>query len=161
MTKMMFRIATLILALATTQTILHAQERESMGMDPMLGTWDVHVTVVDCNDGHLIRTVRALQLFSRDGSFSETASTYLRGSSVGTWSHGDHRGAYVASYWFFRYNTDGTPHSIAEGLNSMTLGEDGKSFTAKGTITDSDLAGNLISVGCVTHAATRLSGPGR
>ena len=161
MTKMMFRIATLVLALATSQTVLRAQGPDSPRMDPLLGTWDVHVTVVDCSDGHLIRTVRALQLFSRDGSFSETAGTYLRGSSVGTWSRGDERGAYVATYWFFRYNADSSPHSIAEGLNSMTLNPDGKSFTAKGTITDSDLAGNVMSVGCVTHSATRLSGPGR
>lgn len=161
MKKALFRIATLILALAATHSSLHAQELQSLGKSAIEGTWDVHVTVVDCQDNHVIRTVRALQLFSRDGSFSETAGTYLRGSSVGSWDRGDHQGDYTATYWFFRYNTDGTPHSFAEGLNSITLSQDGQRFSAQGTITDSDLAGNVISVGCVTQSATRMGGPGK
>jgi hypothetical protein len=32
------------------------------------------------------RIVRSLQMFLRDGSFTETANTFLRGASVGSWN---------------------------------------------------------------------------
>lgn len=151
MTKLVFRISTLLLALAASQTLLHAQRPHSIE-----GTWEVNVTVVDCQRGTPIRIVRSLQLWSRDHSFSETANTYLRGSSVGAWAHDD-RDTYIPTYWFFRYNADGTFKSMAEGLNKVTLSDDGKTFTATGTITDTDINGNVLSVGCVSQAASRLS----
>ena len=152
MKNTMFRaLAAIAIALAGSQTLLMAQENHSME-----GTWDVSVTVVNCQSGALIRNVRALQMFSHDGSFTETASTYLRGSSLGKWAHAE-RNVYTSTYWFFRYNPDGTFKSIAEGLNKEELSGDGTHFTATGTVTDYDAAGNVISVGCVTHAARRLS----
>ena len=51
----------------------------------------------------------------------------------------------------------GTFKSIAEGVNKEELSSDGSHFTATGIITDYDATGNVISVGCVTHAARRLS----
>ena len=150
MTKMMFRVfATIAIALAGSQTLLLAQ-----GNHNPEGTWDVSVTVLDCQSGALIRTVRSLQMFSRDGSFTETANTFLRGSSLGSWSHAEGN-MYTATYWFFRYTPDGTFKSIAESLDKVELNGDGKQFTASGTITDYDATGNPISVGCFTHAAQR------
>jgi hypothetical protein len=81
MTKNIFRICTILaLSFAAWQTSLSAQDEHTIK-----GTWAVAVTVVNCQTGAPIRTVHSLQLFSRDGSFSETASTFLRGSSVGVW----------------------------------------------------------------------------
>lgn len=160
MKKTVIRISTLILALATSQTILRAQWH-SPESDRIDGAWQVNVTVVDCQSGAIIRTVQSLQLFSRDHSFSETANTASRGSSVGTWLHDDHDRSYNTTFWFYRYNPDGTFKSMAEGLDSATLSSDGKTFTSTGTITDFDATGNVISVGCVTHAAARLDGPSR
>ena len=152
MKKTMFCACAMIaMVLAGSSVLVQAQESHKIE-----GTWDVSVTVVNCQSGALIRNVRALQMFSQDGSFTETANTYLRGSSLGRW---DHAGAnvYTSTYWFFRYNPDGTFKSIAEGLNKEELSGDGSHFTATGTITDYDATGNVISVGCVTHAARRLT----
>jgi hypothetical protein len=152
MTMRMFRVlATLAITVAGTQTLLSAQ-----GKHEIEGTWDINVTVVNCQTGAPVRTVRSLQLFSHDGSLSETANTFLRGSSVGQWDHADHN-VYTTTYWFFRYNADGTMKSIAAAANKLELSDDGNHFTATGTITDYDAAGNQISVGCVSHAARRLS----
>ena len=77
MTKKMFLVCAMIaMAVAGSQSVLLAQGKHSLE-----GTWDLSVTVVNCQSGALIRNVRALQLFSHDGSFGETANTYLRGSS--------------------------------------------------------------------------------
>ena len=87
---------------------------------------------------------------------AETANTFLRGSSLGSWDHADNN-VYTATYSFFRYNPDGTFKSIAEALNKVELSGDAGHFTAAGTITDYDAAGNQISLGCVTQAARRLT----
>ncbi len=151
MTKKIRMFAAVAMVLIGSQALLLAQ-----GKHDMEGTWDVSVKVVNCQSGALIRNVRALQMFSHDGSFTETASTYLRGSSLGRWDHAEGN-VYTSTYWFFRYNADGTFKSIAEGLNKEELSGDGTHFTATGTVTDYDAAGNVISVGCVTHAARRLT----
>ena len=148
----MFRVfATMALALAGSHTLLLAQGNHSLQ-----GTWDVSVTVTNCQTGAVIRTVRSLQMFSRDGSFTETANTFLRGSSLGSWDRAG-QDLYAETYWFFRYNPDGTFKSIAEGLNKVELSHDGAHFTAAGTVTDYDASGNQISLGCVTHSARRLT----
>jgi hypothetical protein len=152
MSKMMFRVlAAIAIAFTGSQTMLQAQEKHGLE-----GTWDINVTVVNCQSGALIRTVRSLQMFSHDGSVTDTANTYLRGSGLGSWAHADANN-YVANFWFFRYNPDGTFKSIAAGLNKYELSGDGSHFTVTGTITDYDATGNVISVGCVTQAARRLA----
>ena len=70
-------------------------------------------------------------MFSHDGSFSETANTYLRGSSLGTWDHANGN-VFISTYWFFRYYPDGTLKSIAEALNKEELSGGGTHFTGTG-----------------------------
>ena len=148
------RICTIALALATAH-VAFAQNDNSIE-----GVWNVTVTVTNCQTGALIRTVRAIQGFSHDGSFTETASTYLRGSSIGIWNHDDGDN-YSTTYWFFRYTPTGALASFAYALNKEKLDDDGDHFTASGTIQDFDASGNLISTGCVVHSATRLAASGQ
>lgn len=146
-----FRIcAILALGLATCQMTLHAQEASGL-----LGTWNVAVTVVNCQTNAPIRTVHSLQMFGLDGSFTETANTASRGISEGVWSNAGGQ-TYAALYWFYRYNPDGTFASLAKATDKIVLGKDGH-FTASGVIQDYDASGQLISVGCFTHAAIRLA----
>jgi len=151
MTKTLFRVFAAMAVVLTGSQALQAQ-----GTQGIQGTWDVNVTVVNCQSGAVIRTVRALQMFSHDGSFTETANTFLRGSSLGEWDHTTANG-YTSTYWFFRYNPDGSFKSLAEGINKEQVSDDGTTFTATGSVTDFDAAGNIISTGCVTHAARRLT----
>ena len=148
---MLCAFASIAMALAGSQTTVLAQGNHSLD-----GTWDISVTVLNCQTGALIRTVNSLQMFSHDGSLTETANTATRGGSVGKWTHVDGN-TYTTQFWFYRYNPDGTFKSMAEGLNKVQLSGDGTHFTASGTVTDYDATGNVISVGCVTHAARRLN----
>jgi len=148
------RACVIALALASTHAAI-AQNSNSIE-----GVWNVTVTVTNCQTGALIRTVRAIQGFSHDGSFTETASTYLRGSSIGTWNHEGGQN-YSTTYWFFRYTPTGGFASFAYALNREKLDDDGNHFTASGTIQDFDANNNLISVGCVVHSATRLAASGQ
>lgn len=152
MTKTMFRVcATIAMALIGSQTLVLAQ-----GKHDLEGTWDVSVTGTDCQTGTLIRTVRSLQMYSHDGSFTETANTFLCGSSLGSWNH-HNQSVYTSTFWFFRYNPDGTFKSIAEALNKIELSGDGSHYTSSGTVTDYDATGNQLSVGCSALAGRRLT----
>ena len=156
MTKNIFRIGAIVaLAFTASQTILPAQDRSGI-----VGVWDVTVTVKDCQDGKLIRTVRSLQMFNRDGSMTETANTFLRGISVGTWTRAG-ANAFDATYWFFRYKTDGTFASFAKASDAILLSHDGTELSSSGTIQDFDASGNPTTTGCFTHAAKRLASPPR
>ena len=154
MTKSIFRICgVLALAAAASPAILSAE-----GTRGIVGIWDVSVTVKDCHTGAPIRTVRSLQMFNQDGTISETANTFLRGSSVGVWAHAGGQ-MFGATFWFFRYKPDGTFASIAKALDMVVLGQDGSQFTASGTIQDFDANNVLLTTGCFTHAARRLTPP--
>jgi hypothetical protein len=99
----MFRICILLtLGFAASQTILPAQERNGLE-----GIWSVSVNVTNCQTGAPIRTVASLQQFRPDGSMIETANTASRGISEGVWGSADDKNV-AASYWFYRYNPDGT-----------------------------------------------------
>ncbi len=154
MTKSILRICAIsALALAASPMLLSAEDKPGLE-----GVWDVSVTVTNCQTGALIRTVRSIQMFDHHGAFTETANTFLRGSSLGSWAHA-HDQNFDATYWFFRYKPDGTFASFAKSLDSIELGQDGSTFTASGTIQDFDATGASISIGCFTHAATRLTAP--
>jgi hypothetical protein len=145
----MLRMCTILaIGLAASLQTLQAEQRT------LEGVWDVSVTVTDCNTGALIRTVRSLQAFHHDGSMTETANTASRGISEGLWRAAS-RQTNDASYWFFRYNTDGTFASFAKVSDKIDLGSDDH-FTSKGVVQDFDATGNLISTGCFIHTADRL-----
>jgi len=142
------RTSILALGLAALPAILSAQDNN------MTGVWDVSVTVKNCQTGALIRTVRSLQMFLRDGSFTETANTASRGISVGTWTHAEGQ-TYQASYSFFRYNADGTFAGVAKSADTINLSNNAAAFSASGTIQDYDANNVLISKACFTHAVNR------
>jgi hypothetical protein len=151
MTQRMFRICTLLtLGFAASQTILPAQERNELE-----GIWSVSVNVTNCQTGAPIRTVVSLQQFRPDGSVIETANTASRGMSEGVWGYGGDKNV-AALYWFFRFNPDGTFASRASVTDKIVLGSNGE-FTSTGIVLDYDANGKLLTTGCFTHTATRLT----
>jgi hypothetical protein len=78
-----------------------------------------------------------------------------RGSSIGYWYQQEGL-IYVASYFFFRYNPDGSFASFAKAATAVTLSPDGSTFTVTATIKDYDASNNILSTGCVSQTAKRL-----
>ena len=131
----------------------HAQR--AGGGAPIVGVWDVAVTVVNCQTGALIRNVRSVQMYQPDGAFSETTNTGTRGPSIGYWYRQEGQ-IYGANYFFYRYNADGSFASFARAVNTITLNTDGSQFSVTATIQDYDANNNLLSTGCVMQTAKRL-----
>lgn len=151
MTQRMFRTCILLtLGFAASQTILPAQERNELE-----GIWSLSVNVTNCQTGAPIRTVASLQQFRPDGSVIETANTASRGMSEGVWGYTDEKNV-IALYWFYRFNPDGTFASRASITDKIVLGSNGE-FTSSGMVLDYDANGKLLTTGCFTHTATRLT----
>ena len=151
MTQRMFRICILLtLGFAASQTILPTQERNELE-----GIWSVSVNVTNCQTGAPIRTVASLQQFRPGGSMIETANTASRGISEGVWGSAGNNDV-AALYWFYRYNADGTFASRASVTDKIVLGSNGQ-FTSSGMVVDYDANGKLLTTGCFTHTATRLT----
>jgi len=147
----MFRIcAILAIGLAGYLPALQAQQHT------LEGVWNVSVSVTDCNTGAIIRTVHSLQAYHHDGTIVETANTASRGMSVGVWEAAGDGQTYNDSFYFYRYTSTGTFLSLAHGTDTITLSSDGTQYTSTGNVHDYDANGNLLSVGCVTHTASRL-----
>ena len=147
----MFRIcATLAIGMFASIPTLQAQQHT------LEGVWNVSVSVTDCNTGAIIRTVHSLQAYHHDGTVNETANTALRGPSEGVWSSAGDGQTYNDSFYFYRYTSTGTFASLAHGTDTITLSADGSTYTSVGQVHDFDANGNLISTGCVVHAASRL-----
>jgi hypothetical protein len=84
----------------------------------------------------------------------ETANTASRGISEGVWGSADEKN--VAALYFYRYNPDGTFASRASVTDKIVLGSDGH-LTSSGVVIDYDANGKLLTTGCFTHTATRLT----
>jgi hypothetical protein len=140
---------------AQTAEAVQANSQRSAAPAPIVGVWDVAVTVVNCQTAALIRNVHTVQMFQPDGAFSETTNTGTRGSSIGYWFRQEGQ-IFGAAYFFFRYNADGSFASFAKAANNITLSPDGSQFTVTATIQDYDANNNLLSTGCVTQTAKRL-----
>ncbi len=151
MTKSFLRLCTILaLCFAASQVIIPAQETSRLD-----GIWSVSVTVTNCQTGAPIRNVTSLQEFRPDGSMIETANTASRGISEGVWGPGDDR-SIAAAYWFYRYNPDGTFASRASVTDKIVVSSNDQ-FSSAGVVVDFDANGNLLTTGCFTHSATRLS----
>lgn len=147
----MFRIcAMLAIGLAGSLQSLHAQQ------NTLEGIWNVSVTVTDCNSGAIIRTVHSIQAFHHDGTITETANTASRGPSEGVWKVTGAQ-TYQDNFYFYRYTSTGTFASLANGVDTITMGSDAGHFTSVGHVYDYDANGNLLSTGCVIHTAFRMT----
>lgn len=147
----MFRIcAMLAIGAAASITSLQAQEHT------LVGVWNVAVTVTNCTTGAPIRTVNSLQAYHRDGTVAETAFTASRGPSEGVFRASGDGKTYKDSFYFYRYTATGTFASLAHGVDTITVSADGNHYTSIGNVYDFDANGNLLSTGCVVHAAYRL-----
>jgi hypothetical protein len=152
MKKRIFRSgAILVLGLAAIQIVASAQE--TPGIE---GLWFANVTNVDCQTGAPSFTFRALYMFIHDGSLTTEAAFFMpsprRSSGLGAWRHAQAR-TYTSSWWFFRYNPDGSFLETREVTQTIQL--NGDHFTTVDKVEVYDANDHLISTGCAVSAGTR------
>lgn len=150
--KWIVRSCSMLALCAACQMTVFAAQDDGPGLE---GVWNVSASVHDCQTGALIRQVRVMTMFIHDGSLTQTAANLVRSSAEGRWRHAEGH-TFAVSFWFFRYNPDGSFASLANATNAIQLSHDGTQFTSTGLVRDFDGSDRLISTGCVTETATRL-----
>ena len=122
------------------------------------GVWDVRVTIRRCDTGDPIRTVRAMNMYNRGGTLTETggSSSVLRGPSFGTWHHVGGQ-TYAAVFRFFGFNAQGAAAgTLTKITRNIELSQDGNKFSATASFETLDTNDILIGTGCATETASRL-----
>ena len=156
MKKSIFRNCTiLVLGLVATQTIASAQEEEQAGIE---GLWFANVTGADCQTFMPVgpTVARALYMFIHDGSLTTEAAFFTpsprRSSGLGGWRHAQGR-TFTSTFWFFRYNADGSFLSTREVTSTIQV--NGDQFTTMDKVKEYDANNNLVLSGCAISKATR------
>jgi hypothetical protein len=147
-----------ILALAFAATATNAPAQESGGLE---GAWVANITVHDCQTGAVIRTVRELELFIHDGSYTQAGATVTgspnpRTAGVGAWRHTRGK-TYNATFQFIGLTPAGTFATMALGSRTIELDDD--HWTSNDVVHFVDAGGSLLATVCSTTAATRSPAP--
>jgi hypothetical protein len=122
------------------------------------GTWNVQVTVLDCQTGAVLRTFPALFAFAKGGTVTNTTagqSPALFTPGFGVWRHTQGR-TYTAVLEAFVFDPTGVWIQTHRLTRSIELDGDADEFTDSINLEIFDTSGNLITTGCGTSVATRF-----
>ena len=122
------------------------------------GTWDVQVTIRNCQTGAEIRTFSSVTTFMFGGTtLDSTAGTpqALRGPGHGVWSHvsGD---TYRFSFKSFSFDAAGNFTGWTKVTHDAALESNGTQYSSAGTAEVYAPNGTLLFTGCSTTTATRF-----
>ena len=124
----------------------------------LVGSWNVQVTIRDCQTGAALVNFPAMITFNQGGTMQETANDaapLLRLPGHGVWSHQRGRG-YSAAFQFFRFNPDGTFAGRNIIKSTVNLRESGNEYATTDTVGVFDANDNLIVTACASSTATRF-----
>ncbi len=121
------------------------------------GSWDVQVTVFNCQTGAVLRTFPAMNTYMRGGTMQEfgIGSGLLRGPGHGVWSNQSGR-RFSSDFQFFRFNADGTFAGKQINRRQIEVSRFRNTYTGTATVEIFNPAGVLIATGCATESATRF-----
>jgi hypothetical protein len=167
LSKRIISIASIAVLAALSMVVLiprpsaRAQSTNSLGADPIIGSW--HVTV-SFDDGR--PNVLALYTFDRDRNFVMDGSwPGLFGSGNGSWGH-DQNNNLNLTFYRLLYSPSET-NEVTGALNGafngtlkvqarLTVSDDGQSFTGRYLLKNFDASGNPRSTTVGNLNATRI-----
>ena len=126
------------------------------GSRALEGTWNVIVTIRNCQTGTAITSFKAMDLFIQGGSVVDTnaAPPSTRGPGFGSWEFlGDHN--FRATLRFFLYNPYGSFAGVRRIAQEISIAEDNETWESTVGITVFDPAGNPTATACGTAVAAR------
>ena len=138
------------------------QTQESLsgqrGGGRLVGTWDVQVTLRNCQTGAAIRTFPSLTTFMSGGTTLDSTSGIPQARKTpgqGVWSHLSGN-IYRFSFKSFSFDAVGNFTGWTIIRHEATLNSKATEYTSAGTAEVYDPNGNLIFPGCSTTTAIRF-----
>jgi hypothetical protein len=122
------------------------------------GTWNVQVSIRNCQTGAEIRKFASLTAFMFGGTLLDSTSGIpqaLKTPGHGVWNHlsGD---TYRFSFKHFTFDPAGNFTGWVKITHDATLDPSGIQYTSAGIAQVYDPNGNLIATGCSTTTASRF-----
>ena len=149
-------VLALLLLAALAQAVVSAQ---GVGSERgLVGSWDVQVTIRDCQSGVALFGFPAMITYNQDGTMEESdlgAPVLVRLQGHGVWKHETARN-YSAGFRFLNFNPDRTFAGTNVVRSVISLGQTGNDYTSTDTVELIDPNGNVIPMGCATTSAKRF-----
>lgn len=148
-------------ALAISLVTMFATQKalsEQGGGGRLDGTWDVQLTVRNCQTGAAIRTFPELTTFMFGGTMIDSTSgrpQAVKTPGQGVWSHVSGN-TYHFRFKHFNFDPAGNFVGWTIVTQEATLNSDATEYTSVGTAEVYNPNGVLIFTGCSTTTATRL-----
>ena len=146
------------LALAISCSAVLAPASGSTQGGRLEGTWDVQVSIRNCQTGVEIRNFASLTTFVFGGITIDTTSgtpQAQRTPGSGIWSHAGGN-TYRFSFKAFNFDPAGKFTGWTKIAHEATLDSNGSQYTSAGTSEVYDPNGALMFTGCSTTTATRF-----
>ena len=122
------------------------------------GTWDVRVTIRNCQTGAEIRSFSSLTTFMSGGTVIDTSSgtpQALRTPGHGVWGHAGGN-TYRFSFKTFSFDAANNFTGWMKITHEATMDSNGDQYSSAGTSETFAPNGALIGTGCSTTTATRF-----
>jgi len=122
------------------------------------GTWQVQVTLQNCQTGAALRTAPAFLTFEQGGTLVETTTVFSsaqRSPGHGFWEHTGGK-TFKAVSKAFIFNPDGTWTGTQTITQQIEFGDDPDVFNSNATTEIIAPNGAVILSGCATAVAHRL-----
>jgi hypothetical protein len=153
-------LAVLLISTLTPGLVSAQDESKSQntGSGRLEGTWDVQVTIRNCQTGAGIRTFQSVSQFMSGGTLQDVTSGYppsQRVTGLGVWSQVSGK-RYRFSFKSFSFDANGNFTGWQVIRHEATLDSRATEFTSAGIAEVYDPNGNLIFTGCSTTTATRF-----
>ena len=151
-------IGVLALAISVLTMLAPVWVSGQSGGGRLEGTWDVQVTIRNCQTGAAIRAFPSLTTFMSGGTTLDSTSGVpqaLKTPGQGVWSHVNGN-TYRFSFKSFSFDAGGNSTGSTKITHEASLDSNAAEYTSAGTAEVYDPNGNLIFTGCSTTTATRF-----
>ncbi len=148
-----------LLIISALSFLVRAQDdsKGQNGGGRLEGTWDVQVTIRNCQTGAAIRTFASIGTFMSGGTMLDSTSGIPHALNVGhgVWSH---ESGNTYRFKFKSFNFDAGGNFTGWGIinHEANLNSKADEYESAGTSEVYDPNGNLVFTGCSTTTATRF-----
>ena len=150
--------ACMLATLAPRLAIANDDEKRFNRHSPLIGTWDVQVTIRDCQTNAALRTFPSILTYNMGGTLIESTAGMPQAAKTpghGVWNP-TRDNSYHVTFKSLRFDASGNLSGttvVSQIVNLTHHGNDGEST---GTVELRAPNGTLIATGCSTSTSTRL-----
>lgn len=133
-------------------------DSDSSGGGRLEGTWNVRVTVRDCQSGNEIQSFDSLTTFMPGGTQIDSTTRFpqsLKTPGHGYWNHTKGR-SYRFGFKNFNFDAAGNYNGYVIVRQEATMNSRGTAYESEGVLGLYAPNGTLILTGCSTTTATRF-----